>query len=69
MFRKARTTEDLMNDKGFPYHIGQLMGAATMAAHWMQLQEDPTTKEMGEKLEEVVNWFFEGKEVKKRETS
>lgn len=51
--------EDLLRDTAFPYHIGQLVGAVEVAAHWMSLADDPHTKEMGRKLEEVVGWFFE----------
>lgn len=56
--RKARTMEELLGDSGFPYHVGQMIGAAEMAAWWMSLQEDADTQKMGEKLAETVNWFF-----------
>lgn len=61
MFRRARTMDELIEDKDFLYHIGQLTGAAEMVSHWMMMQEDQETKDMGHKLQEVVNWFFQRK--------
>jgi hypothetical protein len=56
--RKAKTIEDLLQDKTMPYRVGQLIGAAEMASHWMQMQEDHATQAMGDKLADVVGWFF-----------
>lgn len=58
LFRKARPMEELLQDRAFSFHVGQLMGAAEMASHWLKLREDPEAKAMGEKLAEVVGWFF-----------
>jgi len=55
---KVRPMEEILRDSGFPYHVGQLTGAAEMAAHWMTLHEDEEVKAMGAKLGEVVRWFF-----------
>lgn len=56
--RRARGMNELLEDSGFPYHVGQLIGAAEMAAFWMQMHPDQDTKDMGTKLSESVNWFF-----------
>lgn len=67
MKRKARTLEELLNDNGFPYHVGQLMGATEMAAHWLKLRDDADAKAMGEKLSEIVGWFFVDENTERRE--
>lgn len=63
MIRRSRTIEELLQDKTFPYHVGQLIGASEMVAHWMTIHGDEDTKQMGYKLAETVGWFFkeEGK--------
>lgn len=61
--------DELLVDPEFPYHVGQLTGAAEMAAHWMALQQDGDTQRMGEKLSEAVGWFFkDNKQVRKART-
>jgi hypothetical protein len=57
--RRSRDLNELLRDPHFPYHVGRLMGAAEMAAHWMITQEDPQTKQMGRRLADIVSWFFE----------
>lgn len=56
--RKAKPMEELLKDKGFAFHIGQLIGAAEMTAFQLQLMDDENAKNVGSKLAEVVNWFF-----------
>ena len=56
--KRARPMDELLRDTGFPYHVGQLIGATEMAAHWMALQQDADVKAMGAKLSEAVAWFF-----------
>ena len=58
--RKAKPIEELRGDPRYPFHVGQLVGACEMAAHWMRLQEDETTKRMGKRLAEASGWFFVG---------
>ena len=58
--RKAKTIDELLHDRSFPYHVGQLIGSAEMASHWMRIHGDELTREMGEKLAESVGWFFRG---------
>jgi hypothetical protein len=50
--------EELLRDGAFPYQVGRLTGAATMVAYWLSLRDDEECKKMGEKLNEVVSWFF-----------
>lgn len=47
-----------MRDPHFHYQVGRLIGAGEMAGHWMSLQKDEQTQEMGKKLQETVGWFF-----------
>lgn len=56
--RRVKKTEDMLDDPNMPYRVGQLIGACEMASHWMILQEDETTKSMGEKLHGALNWFW-----------
>jgi hypothetical protein len=56
--RKARPLEELLQDQGIAYHIGQLIGAVEMAAWQLSQTEDAKMKSMGEKLAEVSGWFF-----------
>lgn len=58
LFRRARPMDELLGDSGFAYHTGQLIGAAEMTAHWMEMSTDPDTQAMGRKMNEAVNWFF-----------
>lgn len=57
-FRRARAMHELQKDPAFAFHVGQLIGAAEMAAHWMRLQDDAAVKSVGGKLAETVAWFF-----------
>lgn len=61
--RKPRPVQDLFQDPAFSYQVGRMQGAMIMAAHWLSMREDPDSKKMGEKLNEVCGWFFveEGK--------
>jgi hypothetical protein len=56
--KKPRPMEELLRDSAFPYQVGKLVGAASMAAYWMTLSEDDESKKMGEKLNEMVGWFY-----------
>jgi hypothetical protein len=62
--RRGRNFEDLMRDPHFHYQVGRLIGAGEMAGHWMSLQKEEQTKEMGAKLQETVGWFFIDEEHK-----
>jgi hypothetical protein len=57
--KKPRPVQELYNDPAFAYQVGRLQGAMIMAAHWLAMREDPESKQMGEKLNEVSSWFFE----------
>jgi hypothetical protein len=61
--RRARTLDDLLDDKAFLFHVGQLIGATQMVSHWMSNHVEGDVKDMGEKLSESSDWFF-NKEVK-----
>jgi hypothetical protein len=56
--KKPRPMEELLRDSAFPYQVGKLVGAASMTAYWMTLREDDESKKMGEKLNEMVGWFY-----------
>jgi len=56
--RKAKTIDEMLEDRGFPYHVGQLIGAAEMASHMLQNHPEGDVQRIGTKLGEVVNWFF-----------
>jgi len=58
MFRKAKEFGTLVDDSTFPFHVGQLIGAAEMASHVLKRHEDAQMQHLGQKLAEVVNWFF-----------
>ena len=66
MKRRARTLEDLLNDRQFPYYVGKLVGATEMVSHWLKLRDDAEAKAVGEKLGEVVGWFFEDENLERR---
>lgn len=58
--RRARSLNDVLEDKNFVYQVGKLVGAAEMTSHWLQLQkENEEAQALGAKLHEVVGWFFE----------
>jgi hypothetical protein len=40
--------------------IGRLVGASEMTSWWLTLRDDTESKEVGKRLGEVVDWFFEG---------
>ena len=59
MRRKPRKLEDLTDDPALLFHAHYLVGATSMAAYWMVMQEDPQVKAMGQRLGDAVNWFYE----------
>jgi hypothetical protein len=50
----------MTEDPQFVLMIGRLVGAAEMTSWWMTLRDDTELKEVGRRLGEVVDWFFEG---------
>lgn len=50
--------EELLRDSAFPFRVGQLTGAAAMAAHLLQMKDDPEIKAIGERLGEMVSWYY-----------
>jgi hypothetical protein len=56
--RKARTMDELVEDKTFLYHVGQLIGSAEMASHIMQNHVEGDIQRLGDKLAEASGWFF-----------
>jgi hypothetical protein len=56
--RRPRPTTEIIEDREYLFHLGQLIGAAEMAAHWFSMQSSEEAVKMGEKLQGVVNWFF-----------
>jgi hypothetical protein len=56
--RKARTMEELVEDKTFLFHVGQLIGSAEMASHVMQNHMEGDIQRLGDKLAEASGWFF-----------
>ena len=66
--RKARTMPELLEDKGFPYHVGQLIGSAEMCSWWMMMSgQTEEVQTMGNKLSESVAWFFKSDGSTKKE--
>jgi hypothetical protein len=57
-FRRAKPIEDVMKDPRGLFHVGQLIGAADMVAHFCVMAEDEKTQRMGDRLAEAVDWFF-----------
>ena len=47
-------------DPQFVLMIGRLVGAAEMTSWWLTLRDDAESKEVGRRLGDVVDWFFEG---------
>jgi hypothetical protein len=58
MLKRARTPEDLLDDRTYLYHVGQLVGAVVMASHQLKAHGDKDVQNLGEKLGESVEWFF-----------
>lgn len=61
--RRVRGINELMADPEFPYMIGRMVGAAEMAAYWMELQDEPQTQSMGKRLHGVTAWFLDDEPV------
>lgn len=57
--RKPRQLEDLIRDSGFVFQTGRLVGAAELAAHWMVMQDNEEAKSMGNKLHNIVQFYYE----------
>ena len=51
---------ELQSNPHFPFYVGRLVGAAEVTSHWLSLQEDPKSVEMGRRLGMVVGWFLPG---------
>jgi hypothetical protein len=50
----------MTEDPQFVLMIGRLVGASEMTSWWLTLRDDTESKEVGKRLGEVVDWFFEG---------
>lgn len=57
--RSPRDINKLLEDPQFPFQVGRLMGAAEMTSHWMMIQADEQQREVGRRLAQVVDWFFD----------
>lgn len=58
--RKFRALNELLSDPNFPIRVGRLIGASEMVSHYLLLKEnDPEAKEMGKRLQDINDWFFE----------
>jgi len=51
---------ELQSNPHFPFYVGRLVGAAEVTSHWLGLQDDPRSVEMGRRLGTVVAWFLPG---------
>ena len=58
--RRPRLLPEMTTDPQFVLMIGRLVGAAEMTSWWLTLRDDAESKEVGRRLGEVVDWFFEG---------
>lgn len=56
--RKKRDLSELQSNPHFQFYVGRLVGAAETTANWLQLQDDPQTKQMGHSLAAVTGWFL-----------
>jgi hypothetical protein len=56
--RKAKSIDEMIEDRTFIWHIGQLIGAAEMASHMLSNHPEGDVQRIGDKLGEVVTWFF-----------
>lgn len=56
--RRSRSLDELLRDPHFPYHVGRLMGATEMTAHWLSTRGEEEQR-MGARLAAIVDWFFE----------
>jgi hypothetical protein len=59
--KKPRPVQDLMSDPNALLMIGRTQGAIIMLSHWLGMREDDESKKMGQKMEEITSWFFEGR--------
>jgi hypothetical protein len=57
-FGKPRPMEELLRDSAFLFRVGQLTGATAMAAYLLQMKDDSEIKEIGERLGEMVAWYY-----------
>ena len=57
--RRMRSGEALLQDPNLLYQVGRIVGASEMTAHLLKLKEDAEVKQIGERLEEAVAWFYE----------
>ena len=58
--RRPRALQEMTADPQFVLMIGRLVGAAEMTSWWLTLRDDDESKEVGRRLGDVVDWFFEG---------
>lgn len=58
--RRPRSLQEMREDPQFVLMIGRLVGAGEMTAWWLALRDETESKEMGRRLGEVVDWFFDG---------
>ena len=58
--RRPRSLQEMTEDPQFVLMIGRLVGASEMTSWWLALREDMESQEVGRRLGEVVDWFFEG---------
>lgn len=67
--RRPRLLQDMTDDPQFVLMIGRLVGAAEMTSWWLALRQDTESQEVGHRLGDVVDWFFEGerRELPRRE--
>ena len=58
--RRPRSLQEMTADPQFVLMIGRLVGAAEMTSWWLTLRDDAESKEVGRRLGEVIDWFFQG---------
>ena len=72
---RLRRPDDLANDPLTHLMTGRLIGASEMTARYIQVHGDEHMQQMGDRLDEILTYFFEnhasrtmevGKEMERR---
>jgi hypothetical protein len=72
---RLRRPDDMLNDPLTHLMTGRLIGAAEMTARYLQIHGDEQAKQVGHRLDDILEFFFEnhanrtvevGKEMERR---
>ena len=58
-FLRLREPRDLHSDPAFVYMVGRLIGCAEMLTRYLQIHGDDQGKQMGERADQVLQFFYD----------